>query len=221
MLRKFCNQNNILLIADEVQTGFGRTGKMFAVEHTPNATPDILVMAKGIASGYPLSAIASSRALMDKQPPGSMGGTFSGNAVSCAAALATLQIFEEEALLENATVRYRLKLCHQNNMDTHKCVAVSRSQEFFRSLNAQLPSILPQTIKADIRGVGLMIGIEFVGAPPGFAQKVVSAARENHKLLLLTASVYETLRLIPPLTVTSEQVEDGVCRLLASIQDVL
>ncbi|ORZ00202.1 pyridoxal phosphate-dependent transferase [Syncephalastrum racemosum] len=200
MLRKFCNQNNVLLIADEVQTGFGRTGKMFAVEHTPDATPDILVMAKGIASGYPLSAIASSRALMDKQPPGSMGGTFSGNAVSCAAAVATLQVFEEEALLKNATVR---------------------SQEFFKILHAQLPAILPPTIKADIRGIGLMIGIEFVGAPSGFAQKVISAARENHKFLLLTASVYETLRLIPPLTVTSAQVEDGICRLLASIQDVL
>jgi 4-aminobutyrate aminotransferase len=92
------------LIADEVQSGFGRTGKMFAVEHW-NVTPDILVMAKGIASGYPLSGIVSRKELMDKQPAGSMGGTYGGNVVACAAANATLEVFDNEKLLENTNAR--------------------------------------------------------------------------------------------------------------------
>ena len=93
-LRKICDKHNILLICDEVQSGFGRTGKMFAVEHF-GVEPNILVMAKGIASGYPLSAIVSRKEIMDLQPAGSMGGTYSGNAIACAAAKATLQIFED------------------------------------------------------------------------------------------------------------------------------
>lgn len=103
-LRAICDKHNILLICDEVQSGFGRTGKMFAVEHF-DIVPDIMVMAKGIASGYPLSAIVSRRELMDQQPSGSMGGTYAGNAISCAAAKATLQVFEEENLLENCNAR--------------------------------------------------------------------------------------------------------------------
>jgi 4-aminobutyrate aminotransferase len=93
-----------LLIFDEVQSGFGRTGKMFAVEHF-GVRPDIMVMAKGIASGYPLSAIVSTKELMDTQPPGSMGGTYSGNAIACAAANATLQVFKDENILENCNAR--------------------------------------------------------------------------------------------------------------------
>ena len=103
-LREICDKNNVLLIADEVQSGFGRTGKMFAVEHW-NVTPDILVMAKGIASGYPLSGIVSRKELMDKQPAGSMGGTYGGNVVACAAANATLEVFDNEKLLENTNAR--------------------------------------------------------------------------------------------------------------------
>lgn len=103
-LRKICDKHDILLICDEVQSGFGRTGKMFAVEHF-DVVPDIMVMAKGIASGYPLSAIVSRKELMDHQMPGSMGGTYSGNAIACAAAKATLQVFENERLLENCNAR--------------------------------------------------------------------------------------------------------------------
>merc|ERR1719473_1882258 len=94
----------MLLIADEVQSGWGRTGKMFAVEHS-GVVPDVLVMAKGIASGYPISAIATRKELSDKQMKGSMGGTYGGNAVACAAALATLKVFQEENLCQNATER--------------------------------------------------------------------------------------------------------------------
>ena len=102
LLRDFCDRHGILLIADEVQSGFGRTGKMFAVEHS-ETRPDIMVMAKGIASGYPLSAIVCSSDLSNRQAKGCMGGTYGGNAVSCAAALATLDVFEREKILDNVT----------------------------------------------------------------------------------------------------------------------
>lgn len=103
-LKKICERENILLIVDEVQSGYGRTGKMFAIEHF-GVIPDIMVMAKGIASGFPLSGIVSRKELMDCQAPGSMGGTYAGNAVSCAAAIATLEVFEEENLLNNVNSR--------------------------------------------------------------------------------------------------------------------
>jgi 4-aminobutyrate aminotransferase len=93
------------LVADEVQCGYGRTGTMFACDQL-DVTPDILIMAKGIANGFPLSAIASRKELMDTQQPGSMGGTYAGNAVSCAAAIAVLEVFEKENILENCIKRY-------------------------------------------------------------------------------------------------------------------
>lgn len=99
-LREICTKNKILLIADEVQTGFGRTGKYFAVQHE-DVTPDILVFAKGIANGYVLSGIASTYDLMQKQPAGSMGGTFAGNVVSCAAACATIDVLMRDNILKN------------------------------------------------------------------------------------------------------------------------
>lgn len=103
-LRIICQQHGILLVADEVQCGYGRTGTMFACEQL-DVTPDILIMAKGIANGFPLSAIASRKELMDTQQPGSMGGTYAGNAVSCAAAIAVLEVFEKENILENCIRR--------------------------------------------------------------------------------------------------------------------
>ena len=105
-LREITRQHGILLIADEVQTGFGRTGELFAVRHW-DVEPDILVMAKGIASGMPLSGILARKDVMDRLPPGSHGGTYGGNAVACAAAKATLDVIEDEGLVENARVRGR------------------------------------------------------------------------------------------------------------------
>ncbi|KAI8334622.1 pyridoxal phosphate-dependent transferase, partial [Chlamydoabsidia padenii] len=176
-LRSFCDKYKILMIADEVQTGFGRTGKMFAIEHW-DTVPDILVMAKGIASGYPLSGIVAKRELMDLQPPGSMGGTFVGNIVSVAAAVATLDVFEQEHILQNVQ---------------------DQSTQAFTLLSQRLQQVPASLGPIDIRGLGLMIGLEFAGAPPGFAAKVVQHARDHEHLLLLTASIYETIRLIPPL----------------------
>merc|ERR1719359_1006668 len=103
-LRAFCNQKGILLIADEVQTGFGRTGKMFAVENY-DVQPDILIFAKGIATGMPIAGIAARTALTNLQPAGSQGGTYAGNAVACAAAKATIETIEEENILANVTAR--------------------------------------------------------------------------------------------------------------------
>ncbi|ORZ15363.1 pyridoxal phosphate-dependent transferase [Absidia repens] len=194
-LREICDKHNILLICDEVQSGFGRTGKMFAVEHF-GVRPDILVMAKGIASGYPLSAIVSTKELMDTQPPGSMGGTYSGNAVACAAANATLQVFKDENILENCN---------------------ARSEQFFSTLKAKVPGLLPNNIKVDIRGLGLMIGIEFLDAPKGFANAVAQEAFDLDTIVL-TTSIYETLRLIPPLNITKEETDLALERIVASIE---
>ena len=104
-MRQFCDENDILLIADEVQSGFGRTGEYFAINGHFDVVPDILVMAKGIANGYPISGIASRRELMDRQPPGAMGGTYAGNAVACAAAVATQEAIEKENVLANVSDR--------------------------------------------------------------------------------------------------------------------
>ncbi|KAG0171335.1 hypothetical protein DFQ28_009260 [Apophysomyces sp. BC1034] len=193
-VREICDKHQILLICDEVQTGFGRTGKMFAVEHF-DVLPDILVMAKGIASGYPLSGIVSRKEIMDKQPPGSMGGTYAGNAVACAAAKATLQVFADEDLLRN---------CNK------------RSEQIFSALRSELPQRLPSNVTVDIRGLGLMIGIEFMGVPPGFATAVASEALKRDTIVL-TTSIYETIRLIPPLTITEDETALALERVLESI----
>ncbi|CAG8581122.1 11970_t:CDS:2 [Acaulospora morrowiae] len=198
-LKEICDKNDILLILDEVQCGFGRTGKMFAVEHY-GIVPDIMVMAKGIASGFPLSAIVSRKELMDKQLPGSMGGTYSGNAVSCAAAIATLEIFEEEKLLDNIN---------------------ARSSQIYSLLDKKLKPILPSKVDVDIRGMGLMIGLEFTGVPSGFAASVAKESLEKQDMIILTTSIYETIRLIPPLNITEEEVDDGVERLCKALSVVL
>jgi len=110
-VREICDQHGILMILDEVQTGFGRTGKYFAAEHY-GVRPDILIMAKGIANGLPLSAIVSRKELMDLQKPGSMGGTYAGNAVACAAGVAVQDVFKEEKVLDNVAARYALSFVY-------------------------------------------------------------------------------------------------------------
>ena len=100
-LRRICDEHGILLIADEVQTGFGRTGKMFAMEHY-DVEPDLICVAKSLAGGFPLSGVIGRAAIMDAAEPGGLGGTYAGNPLACAAALAVLDVFEEERLLERA-----------------------------------------------------------------------------------------------------------------------
>ncbi len=200
-LREITRQHGILLIADEVQTGFGRTGEMFAVEHW-DVEPDILVMAKGIASGLPLSGILARADIMAKFPPGSHGGTYGGNVVACAAAMATLDVIEDEHLIENARERG------------------AQFMAGLRALQAKHPSI------GDVRGLGLMVAMEFIKAgvgdgrvPDAALTKRVQAACFEQRLMLLTAGTYvNVVRIIPPLVTTAEEV-DLALRIIAEALD--
>ena len=189
-LRERADAHGILLVADEVQTGFGRTGRFWGHQHTDGLTPDILITAKGLASGFPLSGIAAPGALMAKAWPGSQGGTYGGNAVACAAALATLDVIEDEGLVANAADQ-GLRLL-----------------EGLRKVAADHPDI------ADVRGLGLMVGNEFCtpdGAPDTAAATRAHAAAAERGLLLLTCGPYgNVVRMIPPLVVTAEQVDEAV-----------
>jgi 4-aminobutyrate aminotransferase len=189
-LRELSDRHGSLLIADEVQTGFGRTGQFFASEWS-STQPDIVVMAKGIASGLPLSGIMARRSLIEKWPPGAHGGTYGGNALSCAAALATLDIIEQEGLVESAR--------RQGD----------RLLEGLRQAVGGHPSV------AEIRGRGLMVGIELADgetlAPrPDLAKAVLAGALER-KLMLLSCGTYgQTVRVIPPLNTTDAEVDLAV-----------
>jgi 4-aminobutyrate aminotransferase len=189
-LRERADAHGILLIADEVQTGYGRTGKFWGHQHTDGLTPDILITAKGLASGFPLSAIAAPEAIMEKALPGSQGGTYGGNAVSCAAALATLDVIQDENLVENAREQ-GLRLL-----------------EGLRKVAVEHPGI------ADVRGLGLMVGNEFRtadGAPDAAAASSAHKAAAERGLLLLTCGPFgNVVRMIPALIVTAEQVDEAV-----------
>lgn len=183
-LRQVCTRNNILLIADEVQSGFGRTGKFFAFEHA-GIEPDIIVMAKGLGSGVPISGIASRRELMERWVPGSHGGTYGGgSAIAAAAALATVQTLQEEGLVENAAVR---------------------GQELLAGLR-RLANAFPQIV--EVRGLGLMVGVEFQDAD--FTKAVQNACLAQRLLLLNCGTFGNVIRWIPPLVVTTEQIQDAL-----------
>jgi len=188
-LREFCTQNDILLIADEVQSGFGRTGKLFAFEHA-EIEPDIIVMAKGLGSGLPISGIASRRELMEKWTPGSHGGTYGGgSAIAAAAALATVQVIQDENLVANAGERGEQLLMGLRKLQT-KCAFIG-----------------------DVRGLGLMIATEFTkdGKPDKEIAISIQKVCLARNLLLLTCGTYgNVIRWIPPLIVTKEQVDDAL-----------
>ncbi len=183
-LRELCDEYGILFVADEVQTGFGRTGKFFASEHF-GVVPDIMTMAKGMASGFPLSGVAAARELMEKWMVGTHGGTYGGNAVACAAAEATIGVIRD-GLLENATKMGTMLL------------------DGLRDIQNRYPLL------GDVRGLGLMIGTEFTlpdGSPAVDLAKQIIARCQAERLLLLSAGTYgNTIRWIPPLIVTPEQI---------------
>jgi 4-aminobutyrate aminotransferase len=189
-LREIARQHGILLIADEVQTGFGRTGRMFAVEHW-GVEPDILVMAKGIASGLPLSGIIARRTLMEAWKPGTHGGTYGGNVVACAAANATLDVIRDEGLVDNAAARGDQLLAG------------------LRSVTARRRSV------GDVRGLGLMVALELVKPGVGDGRvpdpeltKRIQAEALARRLIVLTAGTYvNVIRIIPPLVTTSDEVD--------------
>ncbi|HEX6303603.1 MAG TPA: aspartate aminotransferase family protein [Anaerolineales bacterium] len=188
-VRQICDEHGILLIVDEIQSGFGRTGKWFALEHF-NLEPDIMTVAKGLASGMPISGVFARTALMERWKPGSHGGTFGGNPVSCAAASATIQVMREEGLPENARARGEQLMTG------------------LRKLQEEYPFI------GDVRGLGLMTGVEFTGEygkPDKSTAKAVIHACQEQGLLMLTCGPWDnTIRFIPPLIVSSEQIHEGL-----------
>jgi 4-aminobutyrate aminotransferase len=189
-LRALCDEHGILLAVDEVQTGFGRTGKFFCFEHA-GIVPDIIVMAKGLGSGMPISAVASRADLMAKWKAGTHGGTYGGgNALATAAACATIAVIREERLVENAAV-----------MGDYL-------QDGLRELQAERPLI------GDVRGRGLMVATEFTtaeGQPDAATASSVQQACLQRNLLLLTCGSYgNVLRWIPPLIVTQAQIDEAL-----------
>ncbi len=200
-LREIADRYGILLIFDEIQSGFGRTGRWFAFEHY-GVVPDIMTVAKGIASGLPLSGVFAPLDLMRKWEVGSHGGTYGGNAVACAAAVATIQAMREERMLENAQERG------------------AELMSGLRRLQEEYPQI------GDVRGLGLMIGAEFiVDGRPEKAKPLTKAlihAAEERGLLLLTCGTYDnTIRWIPPLNVSREQIQEGLRIFEEALQAVL
>ncbi len=185
-LRALCDETGILLVLDEVQSGFGRTGKFFCCEHA-DVTPDILVMAKGLGSGMPISAIGARAELMAHWKPGTHGGTYGGgNAVAAAAAAATIRVLQDEHLVENAAAMGE-RLMHG-----------------LRELQAEHPAI------GDVRGRGLMVGTEFTvnGKPAPEVASRVQQACIARDLLLLTCGTYgNVIRWIPPLVVNAAQID--------------
>jgi 4-aminobutyrate aminotransferase len=186
-LRERCDAHGILLVADEIQSGVGRTGKWWAVQHA-GVVPDLMCVAKGIASGFPLSAIVGRREIMQAWQPGAHGTTFGGNPVSCAAALATLDVIEAEGLVQNAAARGE------------------QLQAGLRALQADYPVI------GDVRGKGLMTGIEFVtadGGPNPQAVEAVKARLLAGGVLISRVGPYNhVLRCAPALVVNAEQIEE-------------
>jgi 4-aminobutyrate aminotransferase len=181
------HEQGALLIVDEVQTGFGRTGKMFGIEHAPDAVPDVVTMAKGIASGFPLGAFTAREPVADAMKPGDHLSTFGGNPISCAAALANIAVIQEERLVENAAQRGDELLAR------------------LRGLQEKFPLI------GDVRGRGLMIGLELVRdrktkEPAAAEAKALRAAlRERGVLVGVGGLLGNVLRLQPPLSITPDE----------------
>jgi 4-aminobutyrate aminotransferase len=184
-LRKICTEHGILLVADEVQSGFGRTGKFFAVENY-GIVPDIMAVAKGIASGMPISGVITRSELASRWLPGSHGGTYGGNAVACAAAVATIKVILEEKLVENASARGE-------------------------QLRARLSDLQVQfPVMGDVRGLGLMDAVEFTrnGEPDAVTTKALMNACLDDGLILLNCGTFDNvIRWIPPLVVTAEEID--------------
>ncbi len=200
-LRRICDEHGILLILDEVQTGFGRTGEMFAAQLF-DVQPDVMAVAKGIASGFPLSATVASRELMGRWKAGSHGTTFGGNPVACAAALATLEVLREEDLIANA-----------RKMGNRLLEGLRGFQEKY-------------AIVGEARGVGLMLAMEMVvpnrakQPNPEAVMDVLSSSLDRGLIAYMAGNHGEVLRLIPPLSVSEAEVAEALDILDASLAAV-
>ncbi|MEN2981232.1 MAG: 4-aminobutyrate--2-oxoglutarate transaminase [Thermus sp.] len=201
-VRRLTQAHGILLVADEIQSGFGRTGRFWAIEHS-GVVPDLLLFAKSVAAGLPLSGVVGRAEVMDAPRPGGLGGTYAGNPLACAAGLAVLEVFQEEGLLERAqTLGERL-------------------WQGLTSLQARFPQV------GEVRGLGPMVALELVRDPvgkapaPEAAQRVLEAARARG-LILLKAGMYgNVIRVLVPLTAGEEEVQEGLRRLEEALEEAL
>ena len=201
-LKQICEQNEILFIADEVQTGFARTGKMFAVEHY-GVVPDLITLAKGIASGMPLSAVVGKAEIMDAPTPGRVGGTYGGNPVACAAALATLELMAQEEL----------------------CVRAENIGATIRGRMQQLQQRYPQI--GDIRCLGAMVAIELVKDPKTKAPakdevgQIIQACFKRGVLTMGAGIFGNVIRFLPPLVISDSQLAAALDLFELAVAEVL
>ncbi len=187
-LRKICDRHGILLICDEVQSGIGRTGKWFGIEHY-DVEPDVITMAKGLGNGLPIGAFSAKKEKMSEMPPGSHGSTFGGNPVSCAAAIKTLEVIERDKILDYVS---------------------KTGDELLKHLEAELRS------KANIRGFGFMIGIEL--SSKDVADKVIQECFKEKILILSAGAEQNIIRFIPPLNIEKELLFNAVDKIIGIIK---
>ncbi|SFV33304.1 4-aminobutyrate--2-oxoglutarate transaminase [Hyphomicrobium facile] len=203
-LRKLCDDNGILLIADEIQTGFARTGKLFAMEHY-GVKADVVTMAKGLAGGLPLSAIVGRADVMDASNPGGLGGTYAGNPIACAAAHAVLDVINEEKLCDRANAIGKIIM--------DRCASLQS--------NSNLNCI------GDVRGLGAMCAVELVkdkasGEPaPELTAALLKAANERGLILLSCGTYGNVVRFLVPLTASDELVREGMDVFEAALTDAV
>ncbi len=187
-LRQIADAHGIVLIADEIQTGFGRTGRLFACEHY-GIEPDLIAVAKSLAGGLPLAAVVGKAHIMDAPEPGGLGGTFAGNPVACAAALAVLEIMDDAFLARAREVGERIEAA-------------------LRALRSRF------SVVEDVRGLGAMMAMELESGAP----EVVAAARRRG-LILLLAGERDVIRILVPLVATDEELDEGFAILNASMEE--
>lgn len=201
-LRSICDQHGILLIADEIQTGFGRTGRLFAMEHS-GVVPDLMTIAKSLAGGFPLSAVIGRAEIMDAVGPGGLGGTYAGNPLACAAALAVLDIFEEEGLLE-------------------------RSRNQGEQLKARLNAMAGRfSCIGEVRGQGAMVAVELFKdgerrQPDSDLTKALVARTAERGLILLSCGMYgNVVRILAPLTASPAIIDEGLAIIEQSLEELI
>ncbi len=201
-LRALCDQHGILLIADEIQSGFGRTGRMFAMEHS-GVEPDQMTIAKSVAGGVPLSAVIGKAEIMDAPPPGGLGGTFAGSPLGCAAGLAVLEVMQEEQLLERAQ--------HIGRFISSR----------LKGLQARFPCI------GEVRGPGAMVAIELVrnrrpDSPDTELTRALVQAAGRRGLILLACGMYgNVIRFLTPLTIPDAHLKEGFHLFEESLDEVV
>jgi len=199
-LAKICKDNGILFVADEIQSGMGRTGKMFAIEHW-GVEPDLITVAKSLAAGMPLAAVVGKAEIMDSVHAWGLGGTYGGNPVACAAALAVLDVFEEDNMLaKSIALGEKLK---------------ARFEKWQKDFS----------IIGEIRGLGAMLGLEFVKGPSrepaaDEAKQLAAYCLDNGLLILVCGSYGNIVRVLAPFVITDEQLEKGLAILEAGLREI-